>query len=617
MLRLKNCFLILSVCATLIISDSSLALPRSTSIPAIKSAYVNKNYPETISLCQQYLKDFPRDPDAWLFLGYANYQLNNYPAAQASLQQALKLDPNYVEVWVALSQTYYAQSDLQQALNVVNEGLAHKPKSETLLLQKSKIYYALAQLPAAIANTEIILQMYPKNISAQNMLAKLQAEAAKSAMSLETTIQAASVTPIPEATLQPTTAPVVATQPPAQAEAPLPVPAKLQINIDVKSIQALLANNNLTQAESDAKKYLAVYPTDLDVQFLLGIIYQREQQWELAKSQFALVLKQDPAYPEVRVSLINSLFALHDYAGVIQVATVGLNNADEHAVMLYYIASAQASMNNYQQALATIESIPDYTHNEKAYNLYNQINLETNYKYQSYAQIGLNGSVIGVQNPNEGWTLSSVYAQYYTPKGTIGLQTSYQTRPGFEAPQYQIFANPQLTNSNYASLSYAYANNPTLFPDQLVYGEDFQTLPYNFIISAGDTYRKTPLSYLNAYTGSFGKYFGNYYLQLRPTYYVPKSGPTSLLYTLTAQKYFSAREYIGFTISEGTAPDLADLNTSSFIKTDMQVYMLNCQHEINKQFAMQYGLGEVVENFGNDNLRNYTYFNFGLSFRDV
>jgi YaiO family outer membrane protein len=615
MLKFRYCFVILSLCITLAISNSSFALPRSTSIPAIKSAYKHKNYTETISLCQQYIKDFPRDPDAWLFLGYANYQLKNYLAAQTSLQHALKLDPNYIEVWAALSQTYYAQSDFQQALSVVNEGLTHKPKSETLLLKKSQIYYALNQLPAAIGNTELILQINPKNILAQNLLAKLQAEAAKNATAPKTATQVA--TAIPEETPQPATSPITTEQLPVQEEVPLPVPAKFQINIDIKSIQALLANNNLTQAEYDAKKYLSVYPTDLDAQFLLGLIYQREQQWELAKNQFIRVLKLDPTYPEVRISLINSLFALHDYTGVIQVATADLNNANDHAVMLYYIASAQASMNNYQQALATIESIPDYIHNEKAYSLYNQINAATNYKYQSYVQVGLNSSIIGVQNPNEVWTLSSVYAQYNTPKGSIGLQTSYQTRPGFDAPQYQIFANPQLSDSNYASLAYAYANNPTLFPDQYVYGEDFQTLPYSFIISAGNTYRKTAASYLNAYTGSLGKYFGNYYLQLRPTYYVPKSGPTSLLYTLTAQKYFSAREYVGFTISEGTAPDLADLNTSSFIKTDLQVYMLSCQHEINKQFAMQYGIGEMVENFGDGNLRNYTYFNFGLSFRDV
>ncbi|MBY0545009.1 MAG: YaiO family outer membrane beta-barrel protein, partial [Gammaproteobacteria bacterium] len=123
--------------------------------------------------------------------------------------------------------------------------------------------------------------------------------------------------------------------------------------------------------------------------------------------------------------------------------------------------------------------------------------------------------------------------------------------------------------------------------------------------------------YFNAYTASIGKYIGSYYIQFRPTYYVGSSGPSSLLYTLTLQKYFSAEEYIGFMISEGTAPDLANLNTSSLLKTDFQTYMFSGQHVINKQFAMQYGIGESIENFGNNNIRHYTYINGGLSFRDV
>lgn len=725
------------------------AAPTSITIREIRSTYDSKNYAKTLSLTNEYLQSFPKDADAWLFQGYANYQLKNYVAAQNDFQNTLLISPNYTEAWIALSQLYYAQELFNKAMETVNFGLKYAPGNKGLLLKKAHIYYAENNLTEAINITEQLLKKYPEDLNIKQLLNALEAQqqaaldaAIKEAQQKEARTPAKEIIsalvnstvsqPLPNTIqMMPVQAPYFLTskEPPATsvAQATTPVPeantefttiknliaekklnlarnqAELYLqsnpnNLDVKfllgmiyqqqqhlnlarkqfeailkanagytdarvaliqtlfslhdykaaievatnglstksihqqmlsyigdgmytlsleSIKSLLAENKLNQAERVAVNYLKAYPTNLDINFYLGLIYQREEKWALAANQFQTILNIEPSYPEARHALIKTLFAMHNYQRAIEIAEEGLYNPQKRPQLLCDIATAQFAMNNFQDALNTLKTVPDFNNNVTANELYNEINIATNYRYTSYMQTGLSTSLIEVKNPNQAWTLSSVYAQYHTPKGTIGLAVNYQTRPNLDAPQFEIYALPQFTKNNYASLAYAHANNPTLFANQYIYAEDYQTLPYDFVISAGDTYRRLPLSYLNAYTASIAKYIGNYYIQVRPTYYVPSSGPTSLLYTLTAQKYFSAMEYIGFIISEGTAPDLADLNVVSFLKTDTQVYMLIAQHEINKQFALQYGIGEEIENFGNENLRRYLYLNFGLSFRDV
>lgn len=618
--RMKKTSLILTglLGLNVLLTNQAFASLTAVTMDEIKSSYDSRNFSQTVKLCEDYLRSYPQDSDGWLYEGYANYQLKNYSAAENNFQKALTLDHKNSEAWLALTQVYIAMSQVSKAMDTVESGLISNPAHKDLLLEKAKIYYLQKQPDAAINTLEEVLKLYPHDPQAAVALKDLKAEQTplKATTTPETTTPASATTTPETTTPAPTTVqPAIVKQPSTPKVTVSTAPAKPKIDYDL--IKALYVNNQLRQAETAAKSYLSEYPTDVDVQFLLGKIYQKQQRWELAKQQFETVLKSDANYSDARFALIQTLFAMHDYQGVIVVANAGMNNSQDRPTLQYDVATALYAMNDYQGALTTLKSIPENNQNKKSTDLYNEINEITNYQYESYMQVGTYDSLIEVKNPNQAWTLSSVYTQYHTPKGTIGLQLNYQTRPNLDAPQYEIYAIPQITKTNYANLTYAHANNPNLFADQLVYGEDFQLLPYNFTISLGDTYRKLANFYFNSYTGSLGKYFGSIYLQLRPTYYVPDKGPNASLYTLTLQKYFGVIDYVGFAVSEGTAPDLADLDAPSFIKTDTQIYMLTGQHEINKQFAMQYGIGEEIQNFGNQDLRRYTYINFGLNFRNV
>lgn len=536
---------------------------KAMTINNIESVYQRQQYAEVLILTQQYLSYYPKDPDAYLFQGYAHYQLKQYEQAEHDFKQVLALDNHYPDAWVALANLYRAQNNTTLAMQTIQLGLIQLPKNTSLLEAQTTIQNSLKQ---------------------QTQVDLAAVTVPKLTLALPTTLISPSASTIPSSA----------------------------------GIIKLYQQRQLNEAKRQALVYLKTYPQDGDIHYILGLIYQQQGAFTLAQTQFTTVLAAYPNYPGVRIALIQVLIEQKNYDQALATVEQGLAAPGEHPELQYHKATILYAQQNYQGAIKTLQAIPHYQQDTNANALYDAINQQTNYRYISYAKVGLNSSVIPVRNPDQTWSVSSVYAEYDTPEGLMGVQVNYQTRPkDLQSPQYMIYAQPWLTKTNYLSLNYAFANKPELFPNQLAYAEDYQLLPDNFGISLGDTYRKMPQTYLNAYTGSINKYWGNYYMELRPTYFIPKQGRRSLLWSTNIRKYFNDVSYIGIILASGTSPDLADLNTVNFLQTHIKTYMLTGQMKVNEQVAMQYGAGQQLQDFGHHNLRHYTYLNLGFSFRDV
>jgi len=541
------------------------------SFQEIKKTYEAKKYPEVLQLTGIYLKSFPNDSDVWLFQGYANYQLNHFNESYIDFKKVISITSTYEDAWVGLINVLIREKYFDDALTTIKEGLTKFPNSEKIS-QKEKEVLALQT-----------------QIKEKEEKDKKQEKEEKEKKEKEKEIQKK-------------------------------IGDSYKFPYSYDSILKETRTVCLDLAKKHALIYLKKYPYDLDVVFLLGQIYQREENWGKAYIQYREVLLKNPSYPHVVDANLSMLFILKRYPEVIQLANRFLYTSSraEKDALLLYIGSAQEALHLYPAALSTLQKISNFKQNKRAYALYEQINLYTNYRYVHYFQMGAGTSLIPVKNPDQFWTISSLYAQYHTPRGGAGLAVNYQTRPGpgLKSPQYVAYATPQWTETNYTFISYANANNPFLFPNQLISVEDFQSLPKGFQISGGNTYRKLPGNYFNTYTGSLGKYIKSYYLEFRPYYFTPKIGKTSLLYAFTAKKFFGPQNYLGFVINNGSSPDLANLN-EPFIRTQVQTYLLVAQYQLSKRFDIQGSVGEQIQNFGKSNIRYYKYVNVGIDFRDV
>jgi len=372
------------------------------------------------------------------------------------------------------------------------------------------------------------------------------------------------------------------------------------------------------QAENDAQIYLSHYPQDTDMQYLLGLIYLKQNKQQKAEQQFKIALTHSPTNKTYRIALINVLFLQHKYQDVITISNQGLQTNTNTEDWQYEKAKAYYQLQDYRNAVISLQQIKKLSEYPDAKKLFDDINDETQFRYVAHNEFGIFDSHMSVKNPNEPWNIVSLYGFRKNEYGSFGGFVNYQYRPEHTGYQWGLAATPLLTNSTYLDLSYAYSDQPNLFANDDIYAEAYQYLPKGFQISLGDDYRKITSSYLNAYTGSIASVITNYEFRLRPIHYVPNQGPQSTMYKLTARRFGeNPDQYLGLVYATGQSPDLDNLQTINFFKINDDIYMFEGQQPFNSKFLMQYGLGYEHQVFPNGKVRRFYYVNLGAKFRGI
>lgn len=155
----------------------------------------------------------------------------------------------------------------------------------------------------------------------------------------------------------------------------------------------------------------------------------------------------------------------------------------------------------------------------------------------------------------QAWQLGALSLAQRADAGTIIGRISTASRFGATGSQYEADAYPRLGGHGvYAYLNLGYSA-AAIFPRWRSGAEIYTNLPNAYEASIG--YRQlrfagtTPLT---LFTGTVGKYAGNYWFSLRP-YVADKSTGTSASATLTARRYFAgADDYVGARIGHGSTP---------------------------------------------------------------
>lgn len=119
--------------------------------------------------------------------------------------------------------------------------------------------------------------------------------------------------------------------------------------------------------------------------------------------------------------------------------------------------------------------------------------------------------------------------------------------------QFQLEAYPRLGPSDYLYMSAAYSPS-RLFPQHYYGLEWYHNFRQGIEASAGARWLQWDES-LWFYTGSVGKYLGNYWFSLR-AYITPQEEMTGQTYSLSARRYLAtSMDYLGVKLIYGTSPD--------------------------------------------------------------
>ncbi|HHF7344922.1 TPA: YaiO family outer membrane beta-barrel protein [Legionella feeleii] len=597
---------------------ASTVTTTTITLEEIKASYQRQDFDETIHLSKRYLETFPNDTDAFLYEGLAYMRLHQYQEAITIFQIILLVNPQNLDARFGLIDCFWALKQYSQSLDIIQRGLIIEPENSDLLYREAKALTLLDQKEEAIALLRKIMQAYPYHTQAESLLKNLQEEQPSESTQEKTAEKKQIAVAKMEVEKQ-------------EAESIL---RKSTINLE--RIKTLYKEHQFDETIKLSKDYLKIFPNDVDASFYAGLAYKQLHRCQDAIVTFKPILQTHPQYLDARFESISCLLTLKKYGQALEVAKDGLNLSPDNIELLYLSTKILVLLNKKQAAERILKQIlQKQAHHTQALLLLKNLEIEkqqvgptTLYSNtKKLAQVkeeedkkpaprfvaGIFTDNMVVNVPGQMWNLSNLYGYWITPKGAFGASVNYANRYNQQAAQVELNAAPNIGKYFVLDLAYAYANKPELFANHLERAELFAYLPKGIEGSFGGTHRQISHFKLDSVTGSLGKYLGRYYLNFRPIYFIPKPGPTSILYRVGLRRYGDKEnQYIGVVYMNGTSPDLTDLLTVSFIKISNRFYLLEGLQPITETLGFQYGVGYEEMRYPNRFLRTLVHFNIGL-----
>jgi YaiO family outer membrane protein len=290
-------------------------------------------------------------------------------------------------------------------------------------------------------------------------------------------------------------------------------------------------------------------PDDSDARLLYGLILSWNGRYDDARREFQAVLAKHPDYTDATTGLINvELWSQHPERAEL-IASRELERKGGNPGLLRAKARALRAQNRDREALEAINQLLmlDPT---------NQDALSEERSLRQSMQKWNTGFKRTFEWFNHGggtWNQTDLSFSRSTPAGGVGFNFSRADRYGLHSNLSEMTFYPHLRAGTYAYLGFGYSHDGTLFPYYRLGAEIFQSLPAGMEASVG--FRKFGFSsYTNLYTGSVGKYLGNWLLTTR-LYLSPDQLGTTKSVSLSARRFLRhPGDYVDFRFGTGASP---------------------------------------------------------------
>ena len=152
----------------------------------------------------------------------------------------------------------------------------------------------------------------------------------------------------------------------------------------------------------------------------------------------------------------------------------------------------------------------------------------------------------------DAWRETFVEFKAASPRGALLGRVSHADRFDLDDNQFEVEAYPRLGRRSYAFLSIGYAPDATLYPESRFGAEWYQGFGNGFEASIGA--RRLDFAdsgATNVYTGSLGKYLGNWLIGARVY-----DSDTDTAVQFMARRYYGERGgYVGLRLGQGSTRD--------------------------------------------------------------
>lgn len=319
----------------------------------------------------------------------------------------------------------------------------------------------------------------------------------------------------------------------------------------LKARNQAFENKNYPEAIKLSKQALSKSPNYTDIAVFLGRLYTWSDQVDSARIVFNQ-LEDRQVQDEDFFLAYASLEYWNDQPNkALAIVNKGLSYSPNSEDLLYLKARIDYSEDNYEDADKTLSRLlSENAKHTEARALSKRIQ-----EYTSKNAIGLSYNFSHFDKQFEdNWHIASVSYRRRTPIGSVIFKINYANKFASNGLQYELEAYPRISKTFYMYVGTGYSNHVGIFPNYRTGASLYANLPKSFEGELG--LRQLYFSSnLWMYTASVGKYYQNYWFNLR-TFITPSDKNISHSYTGTVRYYTKgANDYIGFMIGTGISPD--------------------------------------------------------------
>nr|WP_294900580.1 YaiO family outer membrane beta-barrel protein [uncultured Pedobacter sp.] len=319
----------------------------------------------------------------------------------------------------------------------------------------------------------------------------------------------------------------------------------------VKARKLAFNDKNYTAAIALTKQALLKSPDYTDIEIFLGRLYTYTNKLDSARLVLTEAMRKNPKYEDTYLAYGN-LENWNDHpAKALEIVDKGLGFNPTSEALLILKAKILKNLNKYPEANTVLnQTLKLYPKSTEARSL-----------SQSVAYLAAKNTIsLGYSQTNfdkqfdDPWRFGNVSYGRQTKLGSVIARYNYANRFKANGSQFEVDLYPKISPLFYAYVSGGYSNTVGVFPAYRTGFSLYSNLPKSFEAEVGFRTLKFDETTVT-YTASVGKYYKNYWFNLR-TYLTPSNSSVSQSVSLNVRYYTGGQDdYLSFKIGTGISPD--------------------------------------------------------------
>ena len=301
----------------------------------------------------------------WYALSYAEILFSNQDFTNSAIQykNLITLEPGNEELYFMLAETYIYANDFRKAIGVYDDLEKHKGVDKMLSMQKHKLYREINDMKGAIKELESILNYFPQDIEAMEILSELYLlnDEKEKAFSLFKKI----------AIIAPNNGRVHLTladyyrengdNESSFEELKLAFMSS-RLNIDTK-VRILVSYYQLLEINKEIKEQayilselmIATHPDDLKARAVYADILYTDNKFQEAKEQYLIVLEEDKNKSQVWSQVLFIQAEQSDFKGMLSTSAEALEYFPADPLFYYFNGVSNKWFKNNEDAINSLE----------------------------------------------------------------------------------------------------------------------------------------------------------------------------------------------------------------------------------------------------------------------